>query len=92
MTVHHLDELIELDAEILASRRRLPPPPARRDLRERAGLTQAQVASMLQVGRSAVTRWELGTRNPRGELAARYGDLLVRLIVETFDIETKERR
>ncbi len=59
----------------------LPPQPAlpeaqvRRDLRERAGLSKAQVARALGVSPSTVTGWERG-RDPSGELRAKYAYLL----------------
>ena len=35
-----------------------------KELRERRGLTQAQVADKLNVDRSAVTKWETGDSTP----------------------------
>jgi transcriptional regulator with XRE-family HTH domain len=55
--------------QLLADARRsrqLPEPALRRLLRERAGLSQQQVADALGVSRPAVTRWENGIREPRG--------------------------
>jgi transcriptional regulator with XRE-family HTH domain len=63
-------------------RNALPPPPMRRYLRERAGLSQCDIAGVLNVTRPAVTRWESGTRAPRGELRLRYVELLERLAGE----------
>jgi len=40
--------------------------------RERAGLTQSEMAELLGVDRSAVSRWEAGVRAPRPEVLARY--------------------
>jgi DNA-binding XRE family transcriptional regulator len=60
-------------------RRDLPPPAIRRLLREHAGLTQAEVATALGVGRPAVTRYETGARDPRGEVRLAYVELLERL-------------
>jgi transcriptional regulator with XRE-family HTH domain len=62
--------------------RRLPDPAVRRLLRLRAGLSQQQMAAVLNVDRSAISRWELGSRNPRGRLLADYVDLLDRLARE----------
>ncbi|MFS4110004.1 helix-turn-helix transcriptional regulator, partial [Streptomyces sp. PD-S100-1] len=53
----------------------LPEAEARRDLRERAGLSKAQVARTLGVSPSTVTGWETG-RDPSGELRAKYAYLL----------------
>ena len=48
-------------------------------IRAQAGLTQADIASELGVHVTTVARWESGTREPRGELAERYGALLRKL-------------
>ncbi|RMI42492.1 helix-turn-helix domain-containing protein [Streptomyces triticirhizae] len=53
----------------------LPEAPVRRDLRERAGLSKAQVARALGVSPSTVTGWEAG-RDPVGEVRAKYAYLL----------------
>ncbi len=60
-------------------RRSLPPPAVRRMLRERAGLAQREIADALGVGRTAVTRYETGARDPRGPLRLAYVDLLEQL-------------
>jgi HTH-type transcriptional regulator/antitoxin MqsA len=60
-------------------RRSLPEPSIRRLLRTRAALSQQEIADLLGVTRPAVTRWELGERTPRGDLAERYSDVLDRL-------------
>jgi transcriptional regulator with XRE-family HTH domain len=52
---------------------------AARLLRDRAGLTQQQLADVLNVSRGAVSRWEAGSREPRGPLLARYLGVLARL-------------
>jgi DNA-binding transcriptional regulator YiaG len=68
--------------ELLAQsrfRRSLPDPAVRRLLRERAGLSQDEVASVLGVSRPAVTRWETGKRTPRGLMLTQYVELLDRL-------------
>lgn len=64
------------------ARRRVPPPAVRRLLRERAGLTQSELARALGTTRPTVTRYETGTRTPRGETLLRYLDLLDRLAAE----------
>ncbi|MDX2680540.1 helix-turn-helix transcriptional regulator [Streptomyces sp. NY05-11A] len=53
----------------------LPEARVRCDLRERAGLSKAQVARTLGVSPSTVTGWETG-RDPSGELRAKYAYLL----------------
>lgn len=57
----------------------LPSPSERRKIRERAGLSQADVATELGVDRSAVTRWEQGNRRPRGKALEAYVSLLCAL-------------
>lgn len=70
-----LDNLLR-DAQ---RRRALPPADVRRELREHAGLTQADLASVLGVGRPSVTRYETGAREPRGRVRLAYLDVLERL-------------
>lgn len=53
----------------------IPEAQVRRDLRERAGLSKAQVARALGVSPSTVTGWETG-RDPSGELRTKYAYLL----------------
>ncbi|MEC4020505.1 helix-turn-helix transcriptional regulator [Streptomyces sp. H27-D2] len=53
----------------------LPEPGVRRGLRERAGLSKAQLARALGVSPSTVSAWE-GGRDPAGEIRARYAYLL----------------
>ena len=65
-------------------RRRLPPPPARRLLRERAGLSQLDIATALDVTTAAVSRWETGNRTPRGGVLQRYVETLDRLARESL--------
>jgi DNA-binding XRE family transcriptional regulator len=72
------DPLDQLLAEA-RMRRSLPEPPLRRLLRERAGLSQQEVADAIGVSRPAVTRWENGLRLPRTVARARYAELLERL-------------
>lgn len=76
-----LVELPPLDNLIATSRlrRSLPDPPMRRYLRERAGLSQAEVAAVVGVTEGAVSRWESGQRTPRRALNVRYAELLDRL-------------
>ena len=73
-----LDQLLA-EARI---RKSLPDPQIRRLLRERAGLTQDEVAQALGVNRVAVTRYEGGTRSPRGHLRTEYARLLEQLAEE----------
>lgn len=67
--------------ERIAARRRvvpicLPPPRLRRTIRLAAGATQQDVADVLRVSRVAVSRYETGDREPRGEIRQRYVDVL----------------
>ena len=45
-------------------------------LRVQANLTQMQLADAMQVDRSTVAHWEIGTAMPRSELLPRLADLL----------------
>ncbi|MET9603133.1 helix-turn-helix transcriptional regulator [Streptomyces sp. NPDC006459] len=54
----------------------LPATGARGQLRRAAGLTQAQVADALGVGRVQVARWETGFAEPRGVRRTAYSKFL----------------
>jgi DNA-binding transcriptional regulator YiaG len=86
MRCHTLASMINLDELLVTARQRreLPDPPLRRFIRERALLTQAEVAETLGVTDSAVCRWEAGRRTPRGVMKARYAELLGRLSSEVL--------
>ncbi len=60
-------------------RRHLPPPRARRLTRQMAGVPQEAVADVVGVTRQAVSQWESGVRDPRGEDLRRYVHVLQRL-------------
>lgn len=83
-----LPEMLEekLNAELARARpgRRLPDPPARRALRERAGLAQVALARVLGVDPSTVCRWEAGDREPSGERRDDYLAALDRLAREVM--------
>lgn len=64
------------------TRRRLPPPEVRRLIRERARVSQEELAQALEVSRTALTRWEGGTRCPQGANLDRYLEALDRLMAE----------
>ncbi|MWJ18488.1 XRE family transcriptional regulator [Clavibacter michiganensis subsp. michiganensis] len=64
-----------LISEVVASRR-LPTPALARAIRETAGVSQARIAEELGVTRMAVSRWERGTRRPRGPLLIAYAAVL----------------
>lgn len=50
-----------------------------RYVRQRAGLTQEEIAEVLGIDRSAVSRYESGQRTPTGPLLDEYASLLRRL-------------
>jgi transcriptional regulator with XRE-family HTH domain len=53
-----------------------------REVRERARISQSEVARLLGVKPNAVSRWETGERRPRGTTGVRYAKLLERLSEE----------
>jgi transcriptional regulator with XRE-family HTH domain len=65
-------------------RRRLPDPPTRLLLRERAGLSRKEVAAALGVDRATISRWESGERHPSDAHLGLYVALLARLEVEAL--------
>jgi transcriptional regulator with XRE-family HTH domain len=65
-------------------RRDLPDPPARRALRQRAGITQVALARALDVDPATVSRWEGGERVPSGEHLTAYLVVLDRLAREAL--------
>jgi DNA-binding transcriptional regulator YiaG len=78
---HIVDNMATDDALMnkMRARRGLPDPARRRGIRTAAGVTQADIAAPLGVTRAAVSRWELGEREPRGALLEAYLSLLERL-------------
>ncbi len=68
----------DLLQEVRAARA-LPTPALARAIRQAAGVSQQRLADELGVGRVTVTRWEQGTRRPRGRLAVAYARLLQEL-------------
>jgi transcriptional regulator with XRE-family HTH domain len=67
-----------------------------RQLRDKAGFTQKQLAEQLKVGRGAVARWELGDREPDERnylaLAAFAQDRGLRELGDFFRARTERRR
>lgn len=71
------DDLAVLDlARLVELRRLLPPPSRRRALRLAADVPLEAVARHCHVTRQAVSSWERGTREPRGENLVAYVDAL----------------
>ena len=66
------------------TRRALEDPGLRRIIRQRALLTQQNVADAVDSTRASVSRWESGARRPRGEAGDRYLALLSRLAEEVM--------
>ncbi|MGX7681351.1 helix-turn-helix domain-containing protein [Jatrophihabitans sp. DSM 45814] len=65
-------------AEVRAART-FPGPSMARAIRQTAGVSRKRLAEELGVHEMTVARWETGQRSPRGELKARYGQLLAGL-------------
>jgi DNA-binding transcriptional regulator YiaG len=67
-----------------SSRRRktLLSPELCRSIRQRARLSQGEIARVLGINRASVSRWESGQRTPRGLLAENYLKLLDALLHE----------
>ena len=64
------------------TRKRLPSPRTRRLLRERAHLSQRELAMVLGVSDAAVSRWESGLRQPSRRTLTAYVEVLERLADE----------
>jgi DNA-binding transcriptional regulator YiaG len=56
--------------------RELPGPAMRQAIRRDAGLSQVDLAQSIGVDRATVSRWETGTRRPRGDQLVAYVELL----------------
>lgn len=56
-----------------------------RKRRERAAMTQAQMADALNVNRATVAMWETGKSNPRAEMLPAIAQLLGCTIDELYD-------
>ncbi len=65
-----------IDPASLAAARRLAGSPRARTIRERAGLSLADMAAGLGVSAAAVQRWEAGLRRPGRDVALRYAAVL----------------
>ncbi|GAA2947652.1 hypothetical protein GCM10010458_36580 [Microbacterium luteolum] len=58
---------------------KLVEPGTAREIRERAGMSQARIAAELDVWPNTVQRWETGVSRPRGGLRLRYARLLAEI-------------
>jgi transcriptional regulator with XRE-family HTH domain len=67
------------DLEHLSAVRRWAESGVARTVRERAKITQAELAAVCGVDPSAVGLWERGERTPGGETAKKYYSVLVKL-------------
>ncbi|MFJ6614818.1 helix-turn-helix domain-containing protein [Streptomyces sp. NPDC091289] len=76
MSENSVEALLE-EARLTAA---LPPPAERQRLREAAGLSRAQVASAVGVGRSTVANWETGVSDPQPPARLPYLRLLKGLV------------
>ena len=56
-----------------------------RAVRENAGLSQAELAAVVDVSPSAIAQWEAGRRTPRGPAALRYARALSHLGADSRD-------
>ena len=77
-----LETILKEAIKSAQDRQRLPEPMVRRMIRERAGISQADLARALGVERTTVGRWESGTRSPGRMLLGSYLQVLDRLIEE----------
>ena len=80
MKSDYADVAKENAAKLLAkvAARRLPPPEERRHIREKVGLTRAEMAEALGVDAVSILRWEHGAVPRRGHVEA-YARLLEEL-------------
>ena len=71
---------MDMNALKLARARRLTATGAARSIRQAARVSLTELASEIGVAVSTLWRWECGQRQPRGEPAERYADLLDQLM------------
>ena len=64
----------------------LPPLAERRRLRTAARLSEAALGGLIGVSGVSIARWELGRREPEGDLRSRYSEVLT-LIAEQLGEE-----
>ena len=76
----NLDTYLNEALKSAHDRQRLPDPAIRRMIRERAEISQADLARAVGVGRASVARWEAGTRTPGRKVVGRYLEVLDQLV------------
>ena len=63
-----------------------------RELRQRSGITQAQLAASLGLkSSSTITMWEIGDRSPSSSILSRLADALGCTIDELYEQDSLER-
>jgi len=80
-----LDKVLDHALALGRVRRMLSAPDELRAIRERAGITQEQLALAVGVSRSALQRWEAGQRSPRRLHLATYAQALKRIADASAD-------
>ena len=69
----------------LSGRATLPPPSERRSIRERVGISAAELAVSIGVSPATIYNWEAGTRSPQGLQRAAYAAALEKLTASKDD-------
>ena len=77
--MRHNPQVLDVLLARAETRQQFADPTQWKALRERAGLTQRELADVLQVDRVTVSRWETASRRPRGHLLDAYLAVLRRL-------------
>lgn len=65
--------------QLANARKRVRDGKTAREIRIRAGVTEENMAQALGVTQSTISRWEGGSRQPRGDAAIRWAHLLTEL-------------
>jgi len=82
--VMDMDQMITAARERVRNRRALPAPAMRRQIRESAGLSRVEMATLLGTNSWNVVAYELGRSTPRGEKLEQYVEILRRLSAPEF--------
>jgi transcriptional regulator with XRE-family HTH domain len=83
MGVHTIYEM-SIAEQRAAARRHLPPPEARRRIRQGARYTLVEAASEIGTTHQSLSRWELRLRAPRGDTIVLYLRFLDRAAAEAL--------